>query len=408
MKKYFLTALILLIISVSSFPLTWKEALTLAEKNSKEIAGAKKQLEASEWSYRKAFSSILPQLSASAGMSENTADSTTEVSRSYSSAFSVSQTLFSGLENIYNIQSAYADLEYQKATLLSVKTAYYYDLRSAYIDALVAQENVGLSRQILKQRKQNTKLIQLRYDSGREDQGNLLTTKADQANSEHDYSAARRDLKLSLLKLSQLLGKDVLNAESDTKFSSAGEPDLDQVLRSTPTYIIQQKQLELAEISKNKNISEYLPSISLSASRRSTGDEWPPNTGSNSWGWNLSYSFLPGGSNIADSFITGSQLDAARYDFEVSIKQLRYDLENALLNYTNALELLDVAKIQLAAAKERVDISQAKYMNGLVAYDEWYRIENTYIQAQKGLLSAERTTFLAEAAWHKSYGGWIK
>jgi outer membrane protein TolC len=171
---------------------------------------------------------------------------------------------------------------------------------------------------------------------------------------------------------------------------------------------MKQKQFESADIANRATLSGYLPSISLSASRRSSGDEWPPNEGSSSWGWNLSYSLFPGGSNIADSFIKGSQLDQAKADLDVAVKSLRYDLQNALNGYINALESLEVAKVQLSASRERAQISQAKYMNGLVNYDEWYRIENAYIQAQNSLLSSRRSAYLAEALWHKTYGGWIK
>jgi outer membrane protein TolC len=64
--------------------------------------------------------------------------------------------------------------------------------------------------------------------------------------------------------------------------------------------------------------------------------------------------------------------------------------------------------VQLAASKERAQITQVKYMNGLVNYDEWYRIENTYIQAQKTLLSSQKSAYVAEALWNKTYGGWVK
>jgi len=408
MKKVFFCLLSIIFICVSAHSMTWDEALSVAAKNSKEIQSAQKQVEASEWSYRKAYSSVLPQLSGSAGMSETTPDSTTEVSRSYSTSVSLSQTVFGGLENLYNIQSAYANLEYQKASFDSTLASYYYNLRSAFIEALTAQENVQLSRAILKQRKDNSNLIQLRYDSGKEDKGNLMTTKADQANSEHDYISSRRELKLSLLKLSQLLQTDVSSVEAPKGLAEAGEPDLDKLMNETPTYIMKQKQFESADIANRATLSEYLPSISLSASRRSSGDEWPPNEGSSGWNWSLSYSLFPGGSNMADSFIKGSQLDQAKADLDVAVKSLRYDLQNAYNGYLDAIESLEVAKVQLSASRERAQITQAKYMNGLVTYDEWYRIENTYIQAQKSLLSSMKSAYVAEALWNKTYGGWVK
>ena len=72
------------------------------------------------------------------------------------------------------------------------------------------------------------------------------------------------------------------------------------------------------------------------------------------------------------------------------------------------MDALEVSKVSLAASAERAKITEAKYLNGLTTYDEWSRLNNSYILAQKGLLSAERSALVAEAAWHKSYGGWVK
>jgi outer membrane protein TolC len=90
------------------------------------------------------------------------------------------------------------------------------------------------------------------------------------------------------------------------------------------------------------------------------------------------------------------------------IKDLRYSLEKDFEGLRGALDALEISKISLAAAEERANITNAKYLNGLTGYDEWYRIENAYIQAQKQLLSSKRSALQAEAAWHKSYGGYVR
>ena len=98
----------------------------------------------------------------------------------------------------------------------------------------------------------------------------------------------------------------------------------------------------------------------------------------------------------------------AREDFEQSIKDLRYSLEEAYDSYIDALEALELSRISLAAAKERAKITKAKYLNGLSNYDEWYRIETNYSRAQTSLLSSKKQAMLAEALWHKTYGGHVQ
>ena len=400
--------LLVLILSAGAFALNWGEALSLAEQNSNELISAEKDLEASEWSYRKAWSTFLPQLSASAGLTETESATSAAWSKSYSYGLSATQHLFQGMEGVYGIQSAYANVEYKRASYRATHASVYYDLRVAFTDLLIAQENVKLLEEILKQRRENSRLIQLRYDSGREDKGNLMTTLAEEKEAEYQLAAAKHSQQLARLRISQLLQTEVGGVEEAEALKEAGGADLDSLVRTTPAYVMDRKQLESSELAYKASISGFLPSLSLSGSYRKTGSDWPPSTENKSWSLTLSYSFFPGGSNIANRVITSAQLDQARQDFDRSVKELRYSLEDAYLGYQDALDALAVAQVSLAASKERSEITQVKYLNGLTNYDEWNRIESAYIQAQKGLLNYKKSALLAEAQWHKSYGGWVK
>jgi outer membrane protein len=408
LRRTVLFFFLMITLSGQVFALTWGEALVIAEQKSHDLKSAEKELESSAWSYRKAISAFLPQLSASAGVTETINSTNSATSKSYSYGLNATQYLFKGTEGIYGIQGAYANVEYKNASLRATRASVLYDLRFAYVDLLYAQENIALSEKILKQREQNTRLIQLRYESGKEDKGNLMTTQADEAQAKYDLSAAERDLRLARLKLSQLLQLNVTQVEKPGELKAVPEPVFDELLETAPTYITASKQLEMAELSQKASISGFLPSLSLSGNFRKKGSEWPPDEDSKSWSLNLSYPFFPGGGNIADRAIAGANLDQAREEFDKEIKDLRYSLEKDFEGLRGALDALEISKISLAAAEERANITNAKYLNGLTGYDEWYRIENAYIQAQKQLLSSKRSALQAEAAWHKSYGGYVR
>ncbi|MFC1559580.1 TolC family protein [Candidatus Margulisiibacteriota bacterium] len=408
MRYFSIFLAIILCASFSACALTWDEAVSIADKNNNELISAKKALEASEWSYRRSISTFLPQLSASVGMTESLTATVAATAKTYSSGLSITQYLFKGMDGIYDIQAAYADLEYEKADLQTTKASVYYDLRYAFIDLLIAQESVTIMEEILIKRQENARLMQLRYESGKEDRGNFMTTQAEELKAKNDLSSAKRDLKLAKLKLSQILKKDISAVEGAQEIKAPSTVDYNELMKDTPSYVKLIKQIESAEIAQRSSISGFLPSISLSGSSRMTGPDWPPDSENRSWSLNLSYPFFPGGSNIADRAIAGAQLDQAKEDFEWSKKELRYSLEDAHEGYTEALESLEYAKVSLAASKERAEINQAKYLNGLVNYDEWNRIENTYIQARQSLLSSRKSAYFAEALWHKTYGGWIK
>jgi len=388
---------------------SWDEVKALAEKHNNELAASKKLVQAYEWSYKRAYSGFLPHLSANASMTESENSESDEPEKSYSLGLSATQSIFNGMQNIWGLETAYSDYQYYLASFRNTEANVYYDVRSAFIDLLVAGKNVDLLRQILEQRKENSRLIKLRYESGNEDKGNLMQTQADEADAKYNLSVAESELKLAKLKLSQLLSAEVVSAEADLAVESVQLEDIEALTEQSPAYIMAEYQLESAEIAKKSAISGFLPSLSLSGNWNKRGDEWPPeDTESRSWSLNLSYSFFPGGSNFVDAVIYDLRLEKAKQDFEKSTKETRYSIEEAYENFKNSVQALEVKEFALKASGTRAKIGKAKYLNGLLTFDEWNRIEDEYISAQNGLLSSRRNALMAEASWLKSYGGYVK
>ncbi len=409
MKKHLLCLVGIILICASAHAITWDEVSAMGEKNSHDLVAAQKQLESTEWSYRDSLSVFMPHLSANAGYSENNVAGSGTTTKTYSYGLSASQSIFQGMSEYYGVQSAYANLEFQRADFQASKALVFYNLRFAYIDLMTAQQNVNLLQKILDSREQNTKLIQLRYDGGVEDKGNLMATQADEASADYDLKSAKRELELAWLKLSQLLQQEVSGEVEQVDAGSAEAADLHQIILIAPDHIKAAKTLEIADLAQKSSIAGFLPSISLNASENKSDSVWPPeNPSSTSWGVNLSLPIFPGLDSIANRAITGANLDKAKEAYASSDNNLLYSLKQTYQSYLDALDSLNVSKISLAANAEREKITTARYLNGLAAYDEWSRIEDTYIQAQKGLLSAKRSALIAEAAWYKSYGGWVK
>lgn len=385
--------------------LTWREALELAPRNSNEIKSAKKQLEVAQWTYYKSYSGFLPQVSASmsTGQSENSSGQST----SYSYGINVSQALFKGLSNYYNLSSAGTSLKYYQASLQNNEADYYYQLRQAYLNLYLSQQNLTMLKQIRESRSENARMIKLLYDSGKEDNGNYLRTQAQLKDADYNVASAGRQLELARLKLAQVLNTDAASVES-VALSAIETPDYDALLKAAPAYRMAKGQLELASIQQQSTISEFLPSVSLQGSYSKSGSSWPPDATNKSLSLSLSYSLFPGGSNLADRVITNAQYDKAKEDYASTEKDLLYTLKQNYLQLQDAVENQKIQQEYLAASTERSRIAQVKYLNGLISYTEWDQIQNEYISAQGSLLNANKSALLAEANWFKSFGGWIK
>ncbi|OGB90269.1 hypothetical protein A2625_02990 [candidate division WOR-1 bacterium RIFCSPHIGHO2_01_FULL_53_15] len=405
MRKIFLLFFAILIAKETA-AITWPEAVKLLEANNNELRSAQKLLDSSGWTYRRAYTSLLPQLSASLSAGQ-TGTGTSGASSSYSYGLNGSLDLFNS-SDYFGLQSAYADYQYNQANYDLTTAGVYYSARLAFIDLLVAQESVALQKKILARRQENSRLIELRYDSGKEDRGNLMRTRADEANAKYNLSSAERDLRLAKLNLSQLLGQTVDSAEEALKSEPAGQADYEPLLNASPAYRVAKYQLEAAEVDQRSTLSEFLPSVTLSGSYRRSGSNWPPDADSNSISLGLSYAFFPGGSNFIDRIINDIRLEKAREDFTKSVKDARFTLAGAFERLGDAREALSASRVLLDATTERSNIVQAKYINGLMSYDDWLRTENEYVSAQSSLLSAQKNALAAEAAWQKSFGGYVK
>lgn len=409
MNKIFFVLIILSFLnlfSTSASALTWKHALSMADANNYEIVSSRMQYQSAKWKYLREYSNFLPQLSADLSM--NNAFTPTSNRKTYSYGLNVTQYLFKGMENYYSFKSAHNDKEYYKANMRKIKSDVYYKLRQAFIDVLVYQKDIKLISKILYRRRENTRMLQLRYDSGREDIGNLKLTRATQIESEYDLSSVKRKLKLSLFKISQIINHSVLFVVDSKSAKIAKKVNFDYLLDNSPGFRMNKHQLRSAEIAKRSTISKFLPSVSMSGRYKRTGNAWPPNITNRNWSLNVSYSFFPGGSNIADKKIYSFELDKAEKDFDNLKNDLRYNIEDSYRAFKDSLEALKVRKIYLDASSTRATIARAKYMNGLMSYYEWNRIENEYISSQKSLLNSQKSLLSAEAVWYNSHGGWVK
>jgi outer membrane protein len=404
-KLFFAMIMVVFLSTAQAICATWQDTTKLAANND-DYVSAVKQLDSAEWSYKRTWTNFFPQLSASAGYTDTSVPEDTP--RSYSYGLSATQTLFKGFQNMNSLKSSYASYQYYKANLDKTASDVFYSIRVAFIGLYIAQENLDLTEKILTSVKENARMIRLRYDSGREDKGNLLTTVASQKDAEYAVSAAKRELDLSKLKLSQLVSREITTTDGTLIVSVESDPDFSSLTEKAPSYLMAKYSLEGSDIAAQNTLAGFLPTVSLSGNYRRTGEDWPPDTLSKSVSLNISYSFFPGGANIIDKYIGDINLEKAKRDFDSSKKDLMYNIESAYSNARNAIDSLEVKRAQLDAAKERSKIADAKYQNGLITFDEWNRITNDNITAQKNFLQGKRSALDSAAVWKNSFGGYEK
>lgn len=381
--------------------LTWQDIMTETITANPALKLSAYALTNAGYNKTKSYSNFLPSLSASAQTSAS--DTSVEGNTESSAGLTGSLSLFSGFSDVSGVRIARLDLE--NATLMDKRTFAdtIFAIEQSYLEMLWAQETVELSEQIVKRRDENLNLIQLKYEAGREDKGSLLRIEADLERARYDLGKAKRYVTTTSETLQRVMGRDTIKT-----ITLKGELDLpaipeyasfENLLTHTPEYIISKNNAAKAKFETVLAESSLYPGLSLAAntSAAQSNAHW-------STSLNISYPFFPGSKNIYNIRIAKVNEKIAGESLRETILELSASLTKTYNGLIDAVENVKVTEKYLNAAQEQSKITTQKYINGMTTYQDWYSIENDYINTRKSYLDAKKTALKSYATWENLLG----
>jgi outer membrane protein TolC len=387
---------------------SWENSIQEASLSNSELLSAKNALESSKYLVKGSRSGFLPQVTATANYNYDS----TNNPRYYTAAITATENLFSGFLDTSKINQAKSTKSITEANLEITKAKVSFDLKSAFMGLVFSQKFIKLSEDIIKRREANVKLVQLKYESGRENIGSLNLSKAYLAQSKLDRLQAVNSLEVFQSQLAQVLGRDDYNSIevsgiipiTTPPYESNRKIDYKNLVAESPVYKKSYFNEEFAKSSILLANSNFYPSLYLSQSvERSKRESFSPN---NSWVISAGVTFpLFSGGKDYFSFKSANEL----YRGSVMTRKNTEDLEltklkQAYTGYIEAVMKLEVDQAFVVAGSSRQRIAQAQYNNGLISFNDWDIIENDLIIRQKALLQSERDRVLAEATWEQAQG----
>jgi outer membrane protein TolC len=285
-----------------------------------------------------------------------------------------------------------------------------YALRAAFTELLKAQDLLGLTMEIADRRRMNVRLINLRYNGGREHVGSLGQARADLAQAEFEASQAQRGLLLAQSKLASALGRDAHTPlRVRGSFSAVrippGIPSFELLAKNNPLFQQLDLQRKAARYDLKAARSACSPELYLTSSvGRGTVDSVPFDAFDWNAGVTLSVPIYEGGTGRAKVSRAIAVVSQRNAEEKSGYLQILDTLEEKWKNFLDAFQMVTVKKKNLAAAIERSTISNAQYSNGLVSFNEWVIIENNLVGAKKEFLNAEAALLIAEAQWIQAKG----
>ncbi len=393
--------------------LTWQDCVKEAAKNHPDLISAQEAVKQSEAAKRVTVSALFPQINATADATRtktpgsNGSRGTT--SNNYSYGANGTQLIFDGIKTINNVNAAKENIKAAQYNYKFTSAAVRLRLRTAFIDLLKAQEALKITDDIAKIRKRNLDLITLRYQSGMEHRGALLTAQANMAQANFEIAQARRNMRSVQRELVREMGRGefssvLVKADFAVKDSSRERPDFEEIAKNSPSLLELIAKINQASYSLKATYGNFLPQITGQAGVDRTDSRWPPQNK----GWNLglgvSLPIFEGGLRTAEVAQAEAILHQARANERSGRDAVVVALEQAWASLQDSIETVDVQRQFLTANEERAKIAEAQYSTGFITYDNWTIIEDNLVSAKSQYLNAQANALLAEANWIQAKG----
>ena len=193
--------------------LSWSDCIKEAAQNHPDLIAGQEVIKESVASKNITASTLFPQinsnLSAATGRTAtgNGDSATHNNSDSYSYGVSASQLLFDDGKTINNVAAAKENIKASQQSYRFTSTQVRLRLRTAFVNLLGGEELIRVAEEIIKIIRDNFELITLRYESGLEHKGALLTAEANLSQAVFELAQAKRDLELAQRQLTKEMGR---------------------------------------------------------------------------------------------------------------------------------------------------------------------------------------------------------
>lgn len=415
---------------VPTTKMTWEECVQKARITNPDLLAARHAVENTDAARKGAYADFFPKITASysgtrtyrdtlggSGSSDTSSaetsttaglSSSSHYSNQYVAQLNVEQQIFNGFKTKAQVDQARAQWYLSLADWSAQKAATSFSLKSAFAQLIYSQELIRIAQSIVDLRQRNVRLINLLYQSGRENKGALLLSQANLTQSEYAYNQALRNRDVSERQLTDAMGSRV-----PLPIEAVGElltqtlpptPNFDDLALKTPTRYQQQARTDASAAGLSIAQADLYPTLSASGSITKQSSEPLPRPDAWAIGFTASLPIFEGGR-------TYFNVRAARAALQQNLEKLRGTIDEAALtlsqdfkSYVDAAEQVRVIEERLGAVKLRYQIAEAEYRNGLISFQDFDTITTDYVSQEQNYLATRRDAVIAEATWEQACG----
>lgn len=253
--------------------LTWEDCLAEANKNNPDLISAFENLNQQKANKSITASTLYPQVDANldasrAGTSNTIGSATTKTTTdTYTYGLSGTQLIFDGFKTTNKIKSASESINAAQHNYSFASSKVRLNLRTAFINLLKAQELIKVAEEIVNIRKNNLMLINMRYESGLEHKGALLTAEANLAQANFDLEQTKRNMESAQWQLTKEMGRQefkpmFVSGEFAVNDNAREKPEFEILAKNNPSLLQAGAKKSSAAFDIKSAYGDFAPKLS--------------------------------------------------------------------------------------------------------------------------------------------------
>ncbi|MCB1196812.1 MAG: TolC family protein [Deltaproteobacteria bacterium] len=283
-------------------------------------------------------------------------------------------------------------------------------LREAFANALYAKNYLSVARNILNRSEKNLRLVELKYQSGREYKWVYLTTKTDFEEDRLTVLQAKLDQQKALVSLQELVGElpvsDIQELDEDGFYTAEIPMDAFEHVDLTQhvEYRVETSTVAESQYKYDMNKSDRFPNISFRMDFVLIDTDDEPIIPFWSTGISMSmplFAFNRYKNEQRMAALTQSQSELTRLQ---TLRKLQAEYQKAVNRFQIVQKKLEIAELRLEALQDRSRVTTEQYKNGLEDFVVWNRSQNALKSAETQILEQKKDWMIAYATLVRAAG----
>lgn len=404
--------------SLPQKPWTLEDCINYATQNNIQISSLRLSSESAKLDLQQSRYNRLPSVNGTISQSivnSNNADPVIggfQTQANFSSNYGVnsSVTVFNGGYLSNDIKAKALSLQSANLTVQETANSVTLSITQAFLNILLAKENIGYLKEVLTTSEAQLKQSQERFDAGSISKKDLLQFQSQLASDNYNLVSATNNLQLNIVNLKQILQ---LPTSYEMQIADPGEVHAQQAVISLPNAIAAAQEtrpevknseigVNIAQVELDKIKASRLPTVTVGAnlssgfsdSRDAKYFSQLNNNFYQSLGATIGipiFSRNLNKTNIAKQKIVIQQ---AKLDLLNTKTVLNQQVEQAYINLRNAQAQYVAAEQQLKAAEETYHITDEQLKLGAVNTVDVLTQRNLYVQALQSFVQSKYSAVL--------------